>query len=109
MMYLVVLPMPLNRDDHDAVHMFEDAVIERYGGYTKVNGFGGWRDPQGRMVRESVWRYEIAAAGESEPDNFLSELLARVGRMMGQDAMFWAIVPCTFYVQRTVELPTEGV
>jgi len=105
-MYLVVLPIPTNHDSRAAIRVFETAVIEQYGGFTRVAGTGAWRDPQGHTIKDCVWRYEIAAAEADDDDDdtrlFLPELLARVGRMMKQNAMFWVMVPCKFCVQ-TVE------
>ena len=56
--------LPLSDNDGEALETVHDSLTEKladiFGGFTRHNGIGGWRSPNGAMYREAVALYDVA-------------------------------------------------
>ena len=79
-----------------AREVLEFGLVERFGGFTKSNATGGWRNAEGRVEKEPVTVYtaiRIGAAPVGDPDgtdeNFMQGLADFVRERCEQEAVLW--------------------
>lgn len=87
--FKLVLPLVDNRGKCVAhAHcMLARALVDTCGGYTAIDGVGGWRD-NGRDMHEAVRVYHVASDNAARDSAPLLAALIRAGFMAGQEAVY---------------------
>jgi hypothetical protein len=80
-----------------SIREIESRLVSAFGGFTKVTGWGAWRDPNGLTDAEAVYVYDIAcpAFDASEPDRAwlgseiaLREIARDAARLLKQECIY---------------------
>jgi hypothetical protein len=66
-----------------AIAALEDASLERCGGFTIHRGKGGWRDPNGKVIKEDVAILMVSGSYDS-----VREIAAVGKRLLGPTAVY---------------------
>ena len=75
-----------------AASLIEDTLADLSGGWTRIDGTGGWRNDTGHMYREPMRQYDWVEAPLSAPDNHdqqIKDLIERVKELTGEEAVYW--------------------
>lgn len=86
--YTLTVPV-LDNDAHSLAHVHEHIrthLLAKFGGYTSVDGMGGWLSPDGKPYAEAVRVYTVDTVLYSE--EAIRYLALRVRRMAKQDAIY---------------------
>lgn len=80
--------------DNNGNHLWEvNGQLKRmlsnhFGGYTKLQGTGGWKDAKGQVIQEEVYVYQVAMHDTPSNCETLRQIAMHIGTIAEQQAMF---------------------
>lgn len=78
----------------DAQHQVEALLVDRFGGFTRHESTGGWKDPHGTVVHEHGASYEVLADVAETKARADAHEIARAARVaFKQDSVLLRVVP----------------
>lgn len=96
--HTLTVPLTLNNGSptpRAELRRIERQLASRFGGWTSVDGRGGWRDPDnGTTYAEAVRRFEIDTADPGAAEG-LESLAATIARRLEQEAVYLTEQPIT--------------
>ena len=104
----LIVPNPPTYDvPHDRVQAYGEAIADIAGGFTAMQGTGGWKDDNGTLIVESVTVFDCTMPDEpSTPYSAetglpqFRQLAKRIARELNQDCVYLSFDGQVEYVKQ---------